>query len=132
MASPHGCFVPNRAFQGTSRSITLDVAANGGTLLSKEVVSIGLTVTGSVINALKHAFPLVTSSGKITVAYEEEGDGWSLSIADTGCGVSPEKSVSPKAGLGTSIGTALADRLGLSRYVPRVGHLALHGRPWSQ
>jgi two-component sensor histidine kinase len=69
-------------------------------------------VTESVINALKHAFPLVTSSGTITVVYEERGDGWTLSIADTGCGISSENSVSPKAGLGTSIVTALADQLG--------------------
>jgi chemotaxis protein methyltransferase CheR len=96
---------------GTTRNIVLEATANEGTLLSKEVVSIGLIVTESVINALKHAFPLVTSSGAITVAYEEKGDGWTLSIADNGCGMPSEEMAGIKPGLGTSIVTALAGQL---------------------
>jgi chemotaxis protein methyltransferase CheR len=106
------CSTLAQSMIGTSRNIIIDVKANDGTLVSKEVVSIGLIVTESVINALKHAFPLATSSGIITVGYDERGDGWTLSIADTGCGMSAEKSVSPKSGLGTSIVTALANQLG--------------------
>ncbi len=72
---------------GSTRDIVLEATANGGALLSKEVVSIGLIVTESVINALKHAFPRSSSSGRIAVAYEEKGDGWTLTIADNGCGM---------------------------------------------
>jgi chemotaxis protein methyltransferase CheR len=106
------CSTLAKSMIGTSRNIIIDVKANDGTLVSKEVVSIGLIVTESVINALKHAFPLATSSGIITVGYDERGDGWTLSIADTGCGMSAEKRVSPKSGLGTSIVAALASQLG--------------------
>jgi two-component sensor histidine kinase len=96
---------------GITRQIVLEATANGGSLLSKEVVSIGLIVTESVINALKHAYPLVTSNGRIAVAYEEKGDGWTLSIADNGCGMPSGESVVTRPGLGTSIVTALADQL---------------------
>ena len=97
---------------GSTRDIVLEASANGGALLSKEVVSIGLIVTESVINALKHAFPFVTSSGRIAVSYEERGDGWTLIIADNGCGMpSAASAPSTKPGLGTSIVTALADQL---------------------
>jgi two-component sensor histidine kinase len=106
------CSTLAQSMIGTSRNIIIEATANDGTLVSKEVVSIGLIVTESVINALKHAFPLATSSGIITVGYDERGDGWTLSIADTGCGMSAEKSVDPKSGLGTSIVAALANQLG--------------------
>jgi chemotaxis protein methyltransferase CheR len=105
------CATLAQSMIGTTRDIVLEATANEGTLLSKEVVSIGLIVTESVINALKHAFPLVTSSGTITVAYEEKGDGWTLSIADNGCGMPSKERAGIKPGLGTSIVTALAGQL---------------------
>jgi two-component sensor histidine kinase len=71
-------------------------------------VGLGLIVTELVINALKHAFP-EHRRGSILVDYRSAGDGWTLSVRDTGVGM-PE--VPGKHGLGTGIIEALAGRLG--------------------
>jgi two-component sensor histidine kinase len=83
---------------GDASSVTADVS-----------VSFGLIVTELVINALKHAFP-GGESGKITVDYRSEGEGWRLSVGDDGVGMSKGRSAA-KGGLGTSIVEALARQL---------------------
>ena len=83
-----------------------------GTLVSSDAVSIGLIVTESVINALKHAFPRDKTVDRIVVAYDASGSDWKLSISDNGKGKSPEGSGAAKAGLGTGIVNALAQQLG--------------------
>jgi chemotaxis protein methyltransferase CheR len=96
---------------GETRPVSLETKVSGGTVVSSEAVSIGLVVIESVINAVKHAFPADKTDGRIVVAYETAGSGWTLSIADNGVGKSHEGSADAKSGLGTSIVQALAKEL---------------------
>ena len=73
-------------------------------------VSLGLIVTELVINALKHAFPGRDPTGKITVDYTRQGEGWTLSVGDNGAGM-PGGDAKAKPGLGTGIVEALARQL---------------------
>jgi two-component sensor histidine kinase len=96
---------------GEDHPATLNVSADEGALLSADAVSVGLIVTELVINALKHAFPDRDKTATITVRYEVSGADWKLSVSDNGVG-RPENQLAPaKAGLGTSLITALARRL---------------------
>ena len=92
-------------------TVSLETKVNGGTVVSSEAVSIGLVVIESVINAVKHAFPQDKTDGRIVVAYETAGSGWTLSIADNGVGKPHEGAADAKSGLGTSIVQALAKEL---------------------
>ena len=96
---------------GDKRAITLSVVADAGSVVSEQVVSIGLIVTELVINALKHAFPADMNTGHIVVKYHVNGKDWTLSIADDGVGM-PTKPKDRPVGLGTSIVKALAQQLG--------------------
>jgi chemotaxis protein methyltransferase CheR len=96
---------------GDSRPVSMEVVADAGTVLSSEAVSIGLIVTETVINAIKHAFPTDKHDGRIIVAYEANGTNWTLSISDNGVGRPSEGAGATKAGLGTSIVKALAQQL---------------------
>ncbi len=78
-------------------------------------VSIGLIVTELVINALKHAFPDYRH-GEIKVGYGESVTGWKLTVADDGVGMPGEKPEA-KAGLGTTIVSALAKQLNATVHV---------------
>lgn len=95
---------------GDSRPVFLETEGVSGTMVSSEAVSIGLIVTESVINALKHAFPHARQNREIAVKYDYTEAGWALSIADNGVGKSGEPSLAA-AGLGTSIVNALAQQL---------------------
>lgn len=72
-------------------------------------VSLGLIVTELVINALKHAFPGRNQTGKISVGYLGNSDGWTLTVGDNGNGMKAEADAKP--GLGTGIVEALARQL---------------------
>lgn len=76
-------------------------------------VSMGLIVTELLINAIKHAFPEQTTSGKITVSFAADERGWLLSVADNGAGM-PAGKDDGKPGLGTGIVQALSRQLGAS------------------
>lgn len=76
-------------------------------------VSLGLIVTELVINALKHAFPGQDQGGKISVEYQSEGAGWTMSVSDNGVGM-PADTSSKKPGLGTGIVDALSKQLDAS------------------
>jgi two-component sensor histidine kinase len=97
---------------GEKGPVALDVFGNGGSVSSSQAVSIGLIVTESVINALKHAFPAGKRDGRIVVAYDANGADWKLSVSDDGIGKPGEAAGQPKGGLGTSIVNALAEQLG--------------------
>ena len=99
---------------GETRPVSLETKVSGGTVVSSEAVSIGLVVIESVINAVKHAFPQDKTDGRIVVAYETAGSGWTLSIADNGVGKPQEGAADAKSGLGTSIVQALAKELDAS------------------
>jgi chemotaxis protein methyltransferase CheR len=96
---------------GDTRPVTLETKVSGGMVVSSEAVSIGLIVIESVINALKHAFPQSKPDGRIVVAYDAEGTGWTLSISDNGIGKPADGAAAARAGLGTSIVQALAKEL---------------------
>lgn len=93
---------------GESRPASLDVVADGGALPSADAVSLGLIVTELVINALKYAFPIPTTSAKVAVRYEMNGTNWELSVSDNGIG---KADVAARGGLGTSLVNALAHQL---------------------
>lgn len=88
-------------------SITVD--ADDSSTSADTSVSIGLIVTELVINALKHAFP-DDRHGKIKVGYDDDAEGWKLTISDDGIGM-PANRADAKAGLGTTIVNALAKKL---------------------
>jgi two-component sensor histidine kinase len=97
---------------GKTQTVLLEVLADGGCTSSSEAVSLGLIVTESVINALKHAFHARESQGHILVDYHATGADWTLSISDDGIGKpGPGEYAQTKGGLGTSIINALAEQL---------------------
>lgn len=93
---------------GDSIPITLTVKADGGLILSKDGISVGLITAELVINSLKHAFP-EGKSGTILVSFISHPPGWTLAVSDDGVGIhaSPER----KLGLGTTIVQSLAQQL---------------------
>lgn len=96
---------------GDSRPISLKVEADAGTAISREAVSIGLIVTELVMNALKHAFPVLRPDAAILVSYKVAEKDWKLTIFDNGVGKPDVKASQGKAGLGTSLIKALAKQL---------------------
>jgi len=96
---------------GEGRPIVLEVDSVGGSVSSREAVSLGLIVTELVLNALKHAFHDDTINHRIAVSYDVAGTNWKLSVADNGTGRPPGVFAQAKAGLGTSIVKALAQQL---------------------
>jgi two-component sensor histidine kinase len=96
---------------GDSRPINLKVATEGGSVSSREAVSLGLIVTELVLNAVKHAFSDDMAEHRITVGYDVAGTNWKLSVADNGIGKRTDPFAQAKAGLGTSIVKALAQQL---------------------
>jgi two-component sensor histidine kinase len=93
------------------RPIKLRVISDGGSVTSREAVSLGLIVTELVLNAVKHAFLNDKFDHLITVAYDVAGTNWRLSVADNGIGKPAADVPQAKAGLGTSIVNALAQQL---------------------
>jgi two-component sensor histidine kinase len=90
------------------KTLILEVRTDDSAVEATDSVSLGLIVTELVINALKHAFPR-HHTGKIIVDYRSDGDNWTLSVSDNGVGMPKTQTI--KAGLGTSIVEALANRL---------------------
>jgi len=90
--------------------LSLTVTVDNSVIQADESVSLGLIVTELVINALKHAFPR-HRKGKISVDYRSDGPAWTLSVRDTGIGMSTQPGEA-KAGLGTGIVDALSKQLG--------------------
>jgi len=89
--------------------LVLEVAAEDAVVDAGVSVSLGLIVTELVINALKHGFA-PGADGRIGVDYRTVGDGWALSVSDSGSGM-PAKRAETASGLGTSIVQALARQL---------------------
>jgi chemotaxis protein methyltransferase CheR len=96
---------------GDSRSISLKVEADAGTLLSHQAVSIGLIVTELVMNALKHAFPSEKKDAAIVVSYKVAETDWKLTVSDNGIGKQDLIASQKKGGLGTSLVQSLAKQL---------------------
>jgi len=89
--------------------LVLEVIAEDAVVDAGVSVSLGLIVTELVINALKHGFA-PGAAGRIAVDYRTVGDGWALSVSDSGSGM-PLKRAETTSGLGTSIVQALARQL---------------------
>ncbi len=96
---------------GDSRSISLKVDADAGTVVSHQAVSIGLIVTELVMNALKHAFPGEKADAAIVVSYRVADSDWKLTISDNGIGKIDAGPMPKKGGLGTSLVQALTKQL---------------------
>jgi two-component sensor histidine kinase len=97
---------------GDYRSTTLKVTSDGGSVTSREAVSLGLIVTELILNALKHAFPDDTKTDRqIAVGFDVAGTNWKVSVADNGIGAPVGVFAQAKSGLGTSIINALAQQL---------------------
>ena len=97
---------------GDSRQITIEVIGRGGVATCRDAESIGLIATELVMNAIKHAFPVEESDGRIVVAYDADKANWKLSVADNGVGRPDGTFAQSKTGLGTGIVKALAQQLG--------------------
>jgi chemotaxis protein methyltransferase CheR len=96
---------------GDYHPTTLKVSGDGGSVTSREAVSLGLIVTELILNALKHAFPDNKIDRQIAVGFDVAGTNWKLSVADNGIGAPVGVFAQAKAGLGTSIVNALAQQL---------------------
>lgn len=95
---------------GESQPITVRVMADAGMIRSDQAVSLGLIVTELVINAIKHAFPVVRTDAMILVTYEINGADWKLIVSDNGIGKTASDG-SNSTGLGTAIVQALVKQL---------------------
>ena len=73
-------------------------------------VSMGLIVTELVINAIKHAFPVLAGGSKIIVSFAANERGWLLAVSDNGAGM-PVGKDRATPGLGTGIVEALSKQL---------------------
>jgi len=89
--------------------LSLEVRSDDSVAEADVSVSLGLIVTELVINALKHAFP-GGRRGTIKIDYRSEDLDWTLTVVDDGVGM-PKIPSTIKAGLGSSIVTALARQL---------------------
>ena len=98
---------------GDPTRLTLEAVVDDTTTNSDVSVSMGLIVTELVINAIKHAFPDQTVSGKITVSFAAKKEDWLLSVSDNGVGM-PVGEKQWKTGLGTGIVEALSKQLDAS------------------
>jgi chemotaxis protein methyltransferase CheR len=96
---------------GDSRTISLKVDADAGTVVSHQAVSIGLIVTELVMNALKHAFPNKKEDAAIVVSYKVADADWKLAVSDNGVGHPALSASQKKGGLGTSLVQSLAKQL---------------------
>ena len=96
---------------GDHHPATLKVTSDGGSVTSREAVSLGLIVTELILNALKHAFPDSRVDRQIAVGFDVAGTNWKLSVADNGVGAPVGVFAQAKSGLGTSIVNALAQQL---------------------
>ena len=97
---------------GDYRPAALKVTSDGGSVTSREAVSLGLIVTELILNALKHAFPRHNKTDRqIEVGFDVAGTNWKLSVADNGIGAPVGVFAQAKSGLGTSIVNALAQQL---------------------
>jgi two-component sensor histidine kinase len=96
---------------GDDRSITLKICGDSGRATNRTAESLGLIVTELVINSLKHAFNEKSKDARITIAYDVFGKDWKLVVEDNGIGKPDGVFAQPKAGLGTSIISALASQL---------------------
>ena len=90
--------------------LTLRVTADDIEASPDNSVSMGLIVTELVINSLKHAYPGDAAKGAITVDCHATAEGWVLTVADDGIGMSGTND-SARPGLGTGIVNALAQQL---------------------
>lgn len=84
--------------------LTLDV--NGARMPREQAAAIGLVVNELVTNAAKHAFD--GAGGEIEVRFEDDRDGWRLTVADNGRGYDGK----PGEGLGSTLVQAFARQAG--------------------
>jgi chemotaxis protein methyltransferase CheR len=91
--------------------IDITVNAEAGALPTSHAVSIGLIVTELIINAVKYAFPVPRSAGRILVTFEMAKSDWKLTVADNGSGRRETDEPSGSTGLGTALVAALAKQL---------------------
>lgn len=105
-ASLAGAMIPEG-----ENAVDLKVDVTSGTATSAVSVSLGLIVTELVINALKHAFPIVKPGNAIVVSYVAAGTDWTLIVSDNGVGKGADGHTTA-GGLGSSIVAALAEQLG--------------------
>jgi two-component sensor histidine kinase len=97
-------------------------AADPGTAVSREAVSIELVVTELVMNAIKHAFPAAKPDAAIAVLYRVAETDWKLTISDNGIGKPDVKASESKGGLDTSLIQALAEQLDAVVDIASDGH----------
>lgn len=104
------CQSLEQSMVGDRCRIAIEAVVGKGSLVSSDAVGIGLIVTESVINALKHAFDPDQLGCRIIVTFEARDSDWALTISDNGRGRS-EKASTTKPGLGTGIVHALGQQL---------------------
>jgi PAS domain S-box-containing protein len=109
-----------QTFSPTPGLITTEVAVEPLALGADQLVPLGLIIHELVLNAIRHAFPLM-KGGRIALSLHAEGRDIALQVSDNGKGLQ----VSPLAkgtGLGFQLVRALTDQLkGQLTHVPSEG-----------
>ena len=100
-----------KSMVGEEQPIEIKVIADPGMLGSATAVSIGLIVTGIVINAVKYAFPEKRTGALIIVSFKFDSSDWKLMVSDNGVGKCKTSAIGA-TGMGTNIIKALAEQLG--------------------
>ena len=103
------CATLGKSMIADSRSTAIELDADFNVVSSRDAVSLGLSVTELVMNALKHAFPTDRADAAIGVAYAVTKSGWKLAVSDNGAGNANIHA--GKQGLGTSLIQALGKQL---------------------
>ena len=103
------CHQLSDSLVGDARQIEIAVHVQPGSQPRRTAVILGLVITESVINALKHAFP-AKRRGRILVEYWETARSWWAAVSDDGTGKSGGAEAEG-GGFGTFILAALALQL---------------------
>jgi two-component sensor histidine kinase len=104
------CDISLRHFVRPDRRIAADVTGPPIFLPSKQATALALIINELVSNALEHAFPIGYYPCDLLIDLSQDGPQVTLSISDSGRGLSPDFNLATAKGLGLRIARTLAEK----------------------
>jgi two-component sensor histidine kinase len=104
------CDISLRHFVRPDRRIAADVTGPPIFLPSKQATALALIINELVSNALEHAFPIGYYPCELLIDLSQDGPQVTLSISDSGRGLSPDFKLATAKGLGLRIARTLAEK----------------------